>query len=782
MKLALVIPWFGRELKGGAEQHAWQVAARLAARGHKVEVLTTCCRSHQGDWATNHLPEGLTNEPEGFAIRRFRVDPRDRAAFDSVSHELQHIPAQSLQPGVAPVSAERSRIFVDELIRSASLLEFLEREKTSFDRFIFMPYLYGPVLKGIAIVGERAALQPCLHDEAYAYLPEVAAAFQRAGLLFFNSEGEQELALRLFGPAIWRKARLIGEGVEVARSVTSTGAATSPRGRFVLYLGRKDQGKNVPLLVRAFARFRRVRPNSNLRLLLAGHGAVAGSDSQQVEDLGLVSEEEKEALLRQCVALFQPSENESFSRVLMEAWMHGKPVAAHSRCRATAVAVRRADGGWTAGGEAEWAALFARVDTAPAAELARCGENGRRYAEEFADWDKAIARYELAFAESAASSRVVASAGATRGAIDQFLPNMSYGDAISNHAIWIREQLRNVGFASEIHARYLDPRSAHEAHPFAPEAVGNAEALIYHHSTGSEITPHVLKFKRPKCLVYHNITPAEFFEPFWPEHAAVLRRGRDDLAKLAADFPISAGVSRYNADELASLGFRQPGVLPISVDPSRWDFAPDPLLMEELQDGRTNLLFVGRIAPNKRQDDLVRAFERYLRIDLEARLILVGKAEENDPYATHLDSIIDELGLRDSVLLPGSITDAQLAAYWRTASVFWSMTEHEGFCVPLVEAMWFDVPIVAFRSSAVPETLGKAGLMFTDKDDIDEIAALVSIVVTDERLRRAVIDAQRMRRLDFLPERTVPLLATLAQRLQPAGKQKTRREELQLVR
>ncbi|MDQ6623603.1 MAG: group 1 glycosyl transferase, partial [Verrucomicrobiota bacterium] len=260
MKLALVIPWFGRELKGGAEQQAWQVAARLAARGHAVEVLTTCCRSHQDDWSSNHWPAGLTSEPEGFAVRRFPVVSRDERAFAAVARTLQTLPPDALQPGLAPVSAEESRIFVEELIKSPELLDFLRAHRTDYDWFLLLPYLYGPVIDGISIVGNRAALQPCLHDEAYAYLPEVAAAFRRAALLLFNSEGEQELALRLFGPGIWPRCRLIGGGVESepAPEITQE-IEQAARERFVLYLGRKDAGKNVPLLLRAFERFRRVR-------------------------------------------------------------------------------------------------------------------------------------------------------------------------------------------------------------------------------------------------------------------------------------------------------------------------------------------------------------------------------------------------------------------------------------------------------------------------------------------------------------------------------------------
>ena len=771
MKLALVIPWFGRELKGGAEQQAWQIAARLAARGHEVDVLTTCCRSHQDDWATNHLPEGYVREPEGFGVHRFLVDRRDRQNFDRACAFLQQLPREELIPAAADIPHETAETFADELIRSQALLRFLEQNRSAYDGFIFLPYLYGPVLKGIAAVGNRAALQPCLHDESYAYLPQVAEAFARVPLLLFNSEGEQDLALRLFGPAIWPKSRLIGEGVEVDAAPTETWqqprSETAGKERFVLYLGRKDAGKNVPMLVSAFRRFRRVRPNSDLRLVLAGHGLVETGD-ERASDLGLVSESEKESLLSSCTALFQPSENESFSRVIMEAWMHSKPVAAHGNCLATAVAVQRARGGWIARSEEEWAALFAQVDRLSPAELRHLGSSGRSYADEWANWDRVMERYEMALAVTPQLAPAARAANAPFRTINQFLPNLSYGDAISNQALAVRNQLRELGYRSEIYVRYIDPLLAEQCHRFEPAALEATDALIYHHSTGSEITPHVLDFKRPKCLIYHNITPAEFFEPFWPAHAKVLRQGREDLGKLAEHFAISVGVSEYNALELAACGFRDPGVLPLSVSPEKWTAAPDPAVMRQMSDGCTNILFVGRIAPNKRQDELAIAFERYLALDPTARLILLGKPEENDPYPLHVANTIRALGIHDHVLLPGRVTEAELAAYWRTARLFWSMSEHEGFCVPLIEAMWFDVPVLAFAAAAVPETLANAGLMFSDKSDLDAVAALAHLATMDETLRAAVIRAQRERRVHYLPTAARAGLEALIVRLADA--------------
>ena len=767
MKLALVIPWFGRELKGGAEQQAWQIATRLSARSHQVDVLTTCCRSHQEDWETNHMAAGRTHEPEGFAVHRFPVDLRNREAFDRVCAKLLQIDLGDLRPGVSPLGTDEAATFTDELIRSERLLQFLSDNRHSYDWFIFLPYLYGPIIHGVLITRERAVLQPCLHNEAYAYLPQVAEAFYRSARLLFNSDGEKELAVRLFGPGVLAKGSVVGEGVEAFDLPRSQRAdlhrpshhsAPNCPEKFILYIGRKDAGKNVPLLVQAFERFRSVRPNSDLHLVLVGHGMVH-SQSAQILDLGLVSDETKGHLLDNCVALAQPSVNESFSRAMMEAWFCRRPVAVHRRCLATAVAVERCGGGWLAETEDEWAELFARLDRCPATELAERGRKGQQYAKEIADWDSVMQRYEAALEKKAQVLRT-----SRRKAIHQVLPNMAFGDAISNVAMVQRNYLREQGFDSRIFVRHLDPRVASEAEVFQPGVIEPRDAIIYHHSIGTELTRHVIAHPGPKLLVYHNITPPEFFEPFRPEFAEILRDGRNALQELAQFFPNSVGDSAYNAAELHAFGFKDPQVLPISVDPGKWNLAPDPKLMENMQDGRTNILFVGRIAPNKKQHELVESFAHYLFLDPTARLILIGAAEPEDPYVSYVKATIRNLGLESCVVFAGTITESELLAYYRTSHLYWSMSEHEGFGVPLIESMWFDVPVLAKAASAVPETLGEAALMVRN-EPLEGVAAMAYLLTSLPRLRGAVLRHQRIQRQHFTKTAVEKSLARQIERL-----------------
>ena len=762
-RIAIVIPWFGSETTGGAEQQAAQIATRLAARKHRIEVLTTCNRSFHDDWSVNHYYAGSSDE-DGVPVRRFTVDSRDRAAFDRVNAKLLALDRSTLRAGVNPITANEAHTFVNENIKSAALLDYLRAEQENYHAFIFLPYMFAPVVLGLPIVSDRAWLQPCLHDESAAYLPEVAAMFRQAHGLLFNSSGEMELALRLFGPGIFTRSQVVGEGIEFDDSANNAGVdlpADLTGERFVLYLGRRDRTKNTDLLVRSFARFKSTHGESSLQLVLAGPGSVSFA-ANSVHDLGFVSGDLKRALLDQCLALAQPSHHESFSRTMMEAWVRGRPVVAQRECLATATAVKEADGGFLATDENEWAEVFARLDEMSEGELSALGGRGRAYAAQIADWKKVIPRYEQILnlpgdskSNGAAGKRREPRSGRRPSrkirAVHQLLPDIAYGDAISNQARAIRNQLRNEGFDSEIFVKRRAPQMQTEALLWDESQPSANDALLYHHSIGSELTSFAVNHAGPKCLIYHNITPAKYFAGYRPGFAWMLETGRAHLPRIARYFSMSVGDSAYNAAELTSAGFNSPGVLPIIVDSDRWNIEPDSDLMRRLQDGKTNILFVGRIAPNKQQHRLLEIFASYHSIDPDSRLIFAGEARPSDTFSVRLRHQVHALGLSQNVEIAGQVDDAALLAYYRTAHLYCSPSAHEGFGAPLIEAMWFDIPVLALRAAAVPETLGDAGMLFDEDEPPASVAARAFQLTHDRDVRDAVIAIQRQRRSEFRP-------------------------------
>jgi glycosyltransferase involved in cell wall biosynthesis len=234
-----------------------------------------------------------------------------------------------------------------------------------------------------------------------------------------------------------------------------------------------------------------------------------------------------------------------------------------------------------------------------------------------------------------------------------------------------------------------------------------------------------------------------------------LEEGRAQLVELRDDFTVSLGDSQFNADELRALGFQNVDVLPICLDFRRFDVDPDAAVAGRLADGRKNILFVGRFAPNKAHDDLIRVLASLRSSMSNVRLILAGRYDGNEAYFAELQALAEQQGVFDDVIFTGLITDAELLAYYQGSHLFLSLSDHEGFCVPLVEAMWFDLPIIAYGSSAVGETMGSSGIVLRDKSDHDAIGALIRIIFGDEELRRKILESERLRRDDFRIENTL---------------------------
>jgi glycosyltransferase involved in cell wall biosynthesis len=254
-------------------------------------------------------------------------------------------------------------------------------------------------------------------------------------------------------------------------------------------------------------------------------------------------------------------------------------------------------------------------------------------------------------------------------------------------------------------------------------------------------------------LVYHNITPARFFAPFDAGLARLVTLARRELAALAARVDLAIGVSEFNRRELETLGFPQTAVLPLLVDTARLTgAAPVEPIEHLLQDGLVNILFVGRVAPNKKIEDHIRLAEHFKRyVDVHYRFIFVGRYDAVPRYFSAVRGLVNQYRmLPERFWFTGPVPDVELATYYRNAHAYVSLSEHEGFCAPLVEAMAMEVPVLAYEEAAVPETLGGAGLAFAPKD-LEHAAELLGALIYEEPLRASVLAGQRRRLQDLGP-------------------------------
>lgn len=333
-------------------------------------------------------------------------------------------------------------------------------------------------------------------------------------------------------------------------------------------------------------------------------------------------------------------------------------------------------------------------------------------------------------------------------AIHQLVAGYSNGDAISNEARAWRAIFRQWGHASEIYCerKRILPELRKEARDIstAAETIAPNDIVVLHLSIGSDVNRAFQQLNCRKAIVYHNITPPEFFRGYHEQIAHSLKRGRDELAALSNTCAINIAVSTFNAGELQQAGYRDPRVVPLVLDRSNWKGPVDRAIARELDDGFINILFVGRCAPNKRIEDLIFTLyfmQRY--VQKKTRLIQVGSAAGLERYKALLQTKARELGV-EHIVMPGSVRSDALRAYYQAAHVFLCLSEHEGFCIPLLEAMGHDVPVIAYDAGAVAETLDGAGVLLRKKH-FDVIAETVHRVATDAPLRRGIIAGQRDR-------------------------------------
>lgn len=344
----------------------------------------------------------------------------------------------------------------------------------------------------------------------------------------------------------------------------------------------------------------------------------------------------------------------------------------------------------------------------------------------------------------------------TKRAIHQFVHTLSYGDAISSEVLALRRSFKECGIDSEIYCINVHPRYKGEAHDYRDfvkqQSIDFNGTAILHYSLGSPLNDLYRSLsKATRSLIYHNLTPPHWFEGVNPRIVADIERGQEELPKLCSETHLLIADSKYNASELQALGFNAT-VLELMIDPARWDVPANPGITSLLKsEGGVNILHIGRFAPNKKIEDIVKIFYFFHHhVNRNSRLWLAGIDIDTELYSFAIKRLVEELRLSHAVTFAGCLDDTEIRALYENSDAYLCMSEHEGFCLPAIEAMHFGLPVIAYASSALPDTIGQGGILVKEKKH-PEIAELINKICNDQTLRETLISKgkERVRELQF---------------------------------
>lgn len=327
--------------------------------------------------------------------------------------------------------------------------------------------------------------------------------------------------------------------------------------------------------------------------------------------------------------------------------------------------------------------------------------------------------------------------------IHQFATSLSYGDAISDEMLEIQKVLKEEGIRSEIFVRFYDPRMAGCVKDYreyrrysSPQNV-----VIFHFSIGSPVSKMFFRIPDKKIMIYHNITPHHFFVDYHRILARECYKGRLEIKLFVDKVDLALGDSEFNREELEAAGYPRTGILPLLLDFSKFDEEGDPVTRHIFSNGKTTLLYVGRLIPNKKFEDVIKTFYFYTKcFNPESQLILVGDYRGLERYYGALQDLIIRLQLKD-VYFTGHVGFSELVSFYRLADAYLSFSEHEGFGVPLVEAFYMKVPVLAYAAGAVEETMNNGGVLLLEKNFL-ETASLLDRIMRENDLRERLMDSQ----------------------------------------
>ena len=385
MKIAFVCPRYGIDVAGGAAIHIEWLAQHLKEKNFSIEILTTCARDHFG-WE-NHYPPGDI-EINGITVRRFKVDKRNTITFLKIQNRI--IAREK-------VSYEDQLTWAKESVNSNSMYSYIEKNRSDYDYFIFIPYMFGTTINGSKVCPEKSVLIPTLHDEVYAYLEIFKDMFQRFRGIMFSTPPEKELGKRLYN-LNERKIAIVALGFDERKDASPERFSSryDIKDDFCLYAGRREGGKNTPLLINYFNMYKRYN-SSRLKLVLIGSGEVAiPEDSKEdIIDLGYITASDKYDAHAAATFLCQPSVNESLSIAIMESWLAGVPVLVNAGCSVTKFHCQKSNGGLFFEDYFEFEECINLFLNNPEL-MSKMGINGKKYVKENYNWEKVIKRFENA--------------------------------------------------------------------------------------------------------------------------------------------------------------------------------------------------------------------------------------------------------------------------------------------------------------------------------------------------------------------------------------------------
>lgn len=327
--------------------------------------------------------------------------------------------------------------------------------------------------------------------------------------------------------------------------------------------------------------------------------------------------------------------------------------------------------------------------------------------------------------------------------IHQFATSLTYGDAISDEMLEIQSVLREKGYESEIFVRFFEPRMARYMRDFREYKKYSSpdNVVIFHFSIGSPVSKMFFRIPDKKIMIYHNITPYDFFLDSHRILTKECYKGRLEIKLFSGKVDLALGDSEYNRKELEEVGYSKTGVLPLLLNFSKFDLEDHPVVHRIYANGKTTILFVGRIIPNKKYEDVIKAFFFYKKYyNSDSQLVLAGDYRGMERYYAALQKLVDGLDLED-VHFTGHIDFSELASFFRLADIYLSMSEHEGFGVPLLEAFYNRMPVVAYAAGAVEETMNGGGILLREKDFL-RTAAVLDKLNRDDGFKNTVIEYQ----------------------------------------